>query len=136
MGCKLFKKTLSLMDCKLFQKTLSLMGCKMSEILTLEARAKPSLLTIAWSHSHDACKFLPAFFKPISQCYCKHSRIDLDVSSVKWSDPGHFLKSQGKFFWSFPFTLYYIFLTPKITDETPKSFLGRSILHYYLFCNI
>ena len=23
------------------------------------------------------------------------------ISSVKWSDPGHFLKSQGKFFLSF-----------------------------------
>ena len=25
--------------------------------------------------------------------------IYLDTSSVKWSDPGHFLKSQGNFFW-------------------------------------
>ena len=33
-------------------------------------------------------------------------------SSVKWSDPGHFLKAQGKFIFSFPCTLY-IFLTPK-----------------------
>ena len=31
---------------------------------------------------------------------------------------------------------FYIFLTPKITDEILKSFLGRSILHYYHFCNI
>ena len=58
------------------------------------------------------------------------------VSSGKWSDPGHFLKSQGKFFLSFPCTLFYIFLTPKITDEILKSTLGRSILHYYHFCNI
>ena len=50
-------------------------------------------------------------------------------SSVKWSDPGQFLKSQGNFFWSFPCTLFYIFLTSKITDETLKSFLGGSILH-------
>ena len=27
-------------------------------------------------------------------------------SSVKWSDPGHFLESQGKFFLSFPCTLF------------------------------
>ena len=27
-------------------------------------------------------------------------------SSVKWSDPVHFLKSQGNFFWSFPCTLF------------------------------
>ena len=35
------------------------------------------------------------------------------ISSVKWSDPGHFLKAQGKFIFSFPCTLFYIFLTPK-----------------------
>ena len=28
------------------------------------------------------------------------------VSSVKWSDPGHFLESQGKLFLSFPCTLF------------------------------
>ena len=50
-------------------------------------------------------------------------------SSVKRSDPGQFLKSQGKFFFSFPCTLFYIFLTSKITDDTLKSFLGGSILH-------
>ena len=33
-----------------------------------------------------------------------------DRSSVKWSDPGHFLESQGKFFLSFPCTLFYMFL--------------------------
>ena len=27
-------------------------------------------------------------------------------SSVKWSDPGHFLKAQGKFIFSFPYTLF------------------------------
>ena len=27
-------------------------------------------------------------------------------SSVKWNDPGHFLESQGKFFLSFPCTLF------------------------------
>ena len=30
-------------------------------------------------------------------------------SSVKLSDPGHFLKSQGKLFLSFPCTPFYIF---------------------------
>ena len=34
-------------------------------------------------------------------------------SSAKRSNPGHLLKSQGKFFLSFPCTLFYIFLTPK-----------------------
>ena len=57
-------------------------------------------------------------------------------SSVKWSDPGHFLESQGKFFLSFPCTLFYIFLTSKIMDETLKSFLVHSILHYYQIRNI
>ena len=38
----------------------------------------------------------------------------LDIrSSGVWSDPGHFLKSQGKFVLSFPCFLFYIFLTPK-----------------------
>ena len=59
-----------------------------------------------------------------------------NCSSVKWSDPEHFLKSRGKFFLSFPCTLFYIFLTSKITDEILKSFLGRSILHYYQIRNI
>ena len=45
-----------------------------------------------------------------SNCKCDKS---YDVSSVKWSHPAHFLKSQGKFFLSFPCTLFYIFLTPK-----------------------
>ena len=29
-----------------------------------------------------------------------------DNSSVKWSDPGHFLKAQGKFIFSFPCALF------------------------------
>ena len=62
--------------------------------------------------------------------------LPLDSGSVKWSHPGHFLESQGKFFLAFPCTLYYIFLTSKIIDETLKSFLGRSILHYYQIRNI
>ena len=35
------------------------------------------------------------------------------TSSVKWSDTAHFLKAQSKFIFSFPCTLFYIFLTPK-----------------------
>ena len=57
-------------------------------------------------------------------------RFRLD-SSVKWRDPGHFLKSQGNFFCHFHVPFFYIFLTSKITNETLKSFLGCSILHYY-----
>ena len=33
----------------------------------------------------------------------------LQVSSVKWSDPGHFLKAQGKFIFSFPCTLFFTY---------------------------
>ena len=55
-------------------------------------------------------------------------------SSGKYRDPGHFLKSQGKFFLSFLCTLFFIFLTPKkLQIETLKSFLGPSISHYYHF---
>ena len=35
------------------------------------------------------------------------------LSNVKWSDPGHFLKSQGNFFCHFHVPFFYIFLTPK-----------------------
>ena len=49
--------------------------------------------------------FLPAI--PDSQKIGKG-----DQSSVKWSNPGHFLKSQGKFFLSFQWTLFlHIFQT-------------------------
>ena len=30
----------------------------------------------------------------------------IQLSSVKWSDPGYFLKAQGKFIFSFPCTLF------------------------------
>ena len=49
-----------------------------------------------------------------------------NISSVKWSDPGHFLKSQGKFFFSFPCTLFLHILTPKIINRV-KKFTG--LLH-------
>ena len=52
------------------------------------------------------------------------------LSSVKWNDPGHFLKSQGKSFMSFPCILFYIFLTPKITNRAFKKFPGS--LHFTL----
>ena len=35
------------------------------------------------------------------------------MSSVKWSDPVHFLKAQGKFIFSFPCTFFLHILTPK-----------------------
>ena len=38
-------------------------------------------------------------------------------TEIWWSDPGHFLKSQGNFFLSFLCTLFYIFLTPKSSRE-------------------
>ena len=41
----------------------------------------------------------------------------LQVSSVKWSDPGHFLKAQGKFIFSFPCTLFFTYFRHlKITN--------------------
>ena len=67
---------------------------------------------------------------------CLKWRLCRPGSSVKWSDPGHFLESQGNFFCHFHVLFFYMFLTPKITDEILKSFLGRFILHYYHFCNI
>ena len=57
-------------------------------------------------------------------------------SSVKWSDPGHFVASEGNFFCHFHVPYFYMFLTTKIMDESLKRFLGRSILHYHHFCNI
>ena len=51
-------------------------------------------------------------------------------SSVKWSDPAHFLKSQGKFIFSFPCTLFYILLTPKNYRWDPKKYTGS--LHFTL----
>ena len=33
-------------------------------------------------------------------------QIQLNTSSVKWSDPGLLLKAQGKFIFSFPGTLF------------------------------
>ena len=58
------------------------------------------------------------------------------VSSVKWSDTGHFLESRYNFFCHLHVPFFYILLTFKIMDESLKSFLGHSILHYYNFCNI
>ena len=52
------------------------------------------------------------------------------VSSVKWSDPGHFFRAQGKFFLLFLCTLFYIFLTLKITNRAFKKFPGS--LHFTL----
>ena len=60
--------------------------------------------------------------------------IIVTISSGKQSDPGHFSKSQGKFFLSFLCTLLFIFLRPKkLQIETLNSFLGRFVFHYILF---
>ena len=53
------------------------------------------------------------------------------MSSVKWSDPGQFLKAQGKLFLSFPCTLFYIFLTSKITNRAFKKSPGLHYYHYF-----
>ena len=44
-----------------------------------------------------SCDFCQGFLLNIFECI---------QSNVKWSDPGHFLESQGKFFSSFPCTLF------------------------------
>ena len=57
--------------------------------------------------------------------------ISMGVSSVKWSDPGHFLKAQGKFIFSFSCTLFlHICDASKLQIEPLKNPLSRSILHY------
>ena len=57
-------------------------------------------------------------------------KIIVDISSVKWSDPGHFLKSQGNLFLWFPCTLFDIFVTSKNSKWDFKKF-PRS-LHFTL----
>ena len=57
---------------------------------------------------HQQRNILRCFFP----CNClSRANINIErrgwvISSVKWSDPGHFLESQGKFFLSFPCTLF------------------------------
>ena len=97
----------------------SIIKCKLnrykSKFQSLPAAVKVGLLS-------DYRKSVGTIFKNV-----------ITYSSVKWSDPGHFLGSQGKFFFVISMYLFfYMFLTFKIQ----KSFLGRSILHYYNFCNI
>ena len=52
------------------------------------------------------------------------------LSSVKWSDLGQSPKAQGKLIFSFSCTIFYIFLTPKITDKILKSTL---LLYFVVF---
>ena len=66
----------------------------------------------------------------INQMQC-----EIFISSGKWSDPLHFLKSQGKSFLSFPCTRFNIFLT-QVFKSSLKSSLGCSIYHYYHIRNI
>ena len=80
--------------------------------------------------------YLPKHGKWPSQDLYLKINSGFHASSVKWRDPRHFLKSQGKFFCHFHVPFFYIFLTSKITDETLKRFLGCSILHYYQIRNI
>ena len=40
-------------------------------------------------------------------------------NSVKWSDPVHFLKSQGKFFFVISMYPFYIFVTPTNYKSSP-----------------
>ena len=62
----------------------------------------------------DLLDFFGFFFLHFMNFKTKTTYINyIHKSSVKQSHPGHFLKSQGKFFLSFSCTLFYIFLTPK-----------------------
>ena len=72
------------------------------------------------------CSRSTNYFKPRSLClkYIFLFRLSFatigpgsKISSGKWSNPVHFLKSQGKFCLSFPCTLFYIFLTPKVINR-------------------
>ena len=61
---------------------------------------------------------------------CLKWRLCRPESSVKWSDPGHFLGSQGNFFLSFPCTLFlHVFDTQNYRWD-PKKFPGS--LHFTL----
>ena len=79
----------------------------------------PRVLSVLSSYSYLSEEVL--YFKRVS------------ISSVKWSDPGYFLGIKVNFLCHFYVPFFYIFLTPKIYVEHLKSFLGRSILHYYHF---
>ena len=54
----------------------------------------------------DLSYFYSFIFKKNHDFIEKRSPSENVESSVKWSDPGHFLKYQGKFFLSFPCTLF------------------------------
>ena len=67
-------------------------------------------------------------------CFLINIKKTGNESSGKQSDPGHFSKSQGKFFFSFLCTLFKIFLRPKkLQIEILKSFLSLSVFHYCHF---
>ena len=53
-------------------------------------------------------------------------------SSVKWSDPGDFLKARFAIFWCQKYVKKgYMEMTKTFYLETLKSVLGCSTLHYY-----
>ena len=50
---------------------------------------------------------------------------------MKWSDLRHFSKARGKFFWSFLYTLFYIYFRPEKLKIEPLRSDTRS-LHFIL----
>ena len=60
----------------------------------------------AWVVLLKGVCIVDAFQKILDKSGRKPSKIWVDKSSDKWSDPVDFLKSQGKFFLSIPCTLF------------------------------
>ena len=80
---------------------------------------KDSLVNVYCNSQHIAPNILTPFpFYVLDTCILynmKFSKQHLvyqiinNISSAKWSDPGHFSKSQGKIFLSFLYTLFLYF---------------------------
>ena len=62
----------------------------------------PNILLDFWTHIDIYCYSTFENFVNIFGSF-------ILVSSVKWSDPGHFLEAQDKFIFSFPCTLFYTY---------------------------
>ena len=87
------------------------------------------------AQNHSSCVFFYMIFKEkyFSLSILLSDQISLPeclYSGGKQSNPGHFLKAQGKFFLSLLCTLFYIFLTSKNYKIEPLKRFLRSL--YFL----